>query len=99
MEEELTNAKADLTVSFDRKSVLKEELTRVKTEHEKALKWTIFSQTMTNYFNQESSNGRDLGGTSQKDYHSKEMPSSKTIDHRKKKSFTTLKRRKQRLPR
>ncbi|XP_047267722.1 uncharacterized protein LOC124898124 [Capsicum annuum] len=67
LEEELTHAKAELVASLNRNSTLEEELIRMNTELEKALKWTGPSQAMTNLANQESSIKGGLGYNIQED--------------------------------
>ncbi|PHT81102.1 hypothetical protein T459_14117 [Capsicum annuum] len=53
LEEELTHVKAYLSTSIDKNSFLEGELTKMKTKLEKALKWTVHSQAMTNPHSQE----------------------------------------------
>ncbi|KAF3625887.1 hypothetical protein FXO38_29545 [Capsicum annuum] len=48
LEEDLTNAKADLSILMNQNPILKDEITQVKTNLKKACKWTSSSQVVTN---------------------------------------------------
>ncbi|KAF3619234.1 hypothetical protein FXO37_33810 [Capsicum annuum] len=48
LEEDLTNAKADLSILMNQNPILKDEITQVKTNLKKACKWTSSCQVVTN---------------------------------------------------
>lgn len=61
LEEKLTKAQLDLAVSLERTSELERGLVQIKAELEISLKWTTFSQVLTNHTNQRSNYGVGLG--------------------------------------
>lgn len=81
LEEELTNAKDDLSTSIDRNSLLEEEQTKVKTKFEKALKWTVKSKNVFSYTQYREND------------HSKYKCSFKNTTLKGRRSSTILKRR------